>query len=132
MDFEYSDKVQALLAGLSLAMGMLPEGASLYDPANIILMHHLLAGLRAHVLYFKDQHYVVQNGEVVIVDLSPNDQWSPRINGVPRGRVVSLRGRDVNIYIPGGRYRITLRGDGALRGGGAGRPERRARGACVR
>ncbi|OWW19867.1 preprotein translocase subunit SecA [Noviherbaspirillum denitrificans] len=49
-------------------MGLLPEGASLYDPANITLIHHLYAALRAHVLYHKDQHYVVQNGEVIIVD----------------------------------------------------------------
>ncbi|HYD95393.1 MAG TPA: preprotein translocase subunit SecA [Noviherbaspirillum sp.] len=49
-------------------MGLLAEGASLYDPANILLIHHLYAALRAHVLYHKDQHYVVQNGEVIIVD----------------------------------------------------------------
>jgi preprotein translocase subunit SecA len=49
-------------------MGLLPEGASLYDPANITLIHHLYAALRAHVLYHKDQHYVVQNGQIVIVD----------------------------------------------------------------
>jgi len=49
-------------------MGLLPEGASLYDAANITLIHHLYAALRAHTLYYKDQHYVVQNGEVVIVD----------------------------------------------------------------
>jgi preprotein translocase subunit SecA len=49
-------------------MGLLPEGASLYDAANITLIHHLYAALRAHTLYHKDQHYVVQNGEVVIVD----------------------------------------------------------------
>jgi len=49
-------------------MGLLPAGASLYDPANILLVHHLYAALRAHALYHKDQHYVVQNGEVVIVD----------------------------------------------------------------
>jgi preprotein translocase subunit SecA len=48
--------------------GLLPEGASLYDPANIMLMHHLYAAVRAHALYHRDQHYVVQNGEVVIVD----------------------------------------------------------------
>jgi preprotein translocase subunit SecA len=48
--------------------GLLPEGASLYDPSNIILMHHLHAGVRAHALYHRDQHYVVQNDEVVIVD----------------------------------------------------------------
>ena len=48
--------------------GLLPEGASLYDPSNIMLMHHLYAAVRAHALYHRDQHYVVQNGEVVIVD----------------------------------------------------------------
>ena len=48
--------------------GLLPEGASLYDPANITLMHHLNAALRAHALYHRDQHYVVQNDEVIIVD----------------------------------------------------------------
>ncbi len=48
--------------------GLLPAGASLYDPANIMLMHHLYAGVRAHSLYHRDQHYVVQNDEVVIVD----------------------------------------------------------------
>jgi len=40
--------------------GLLPEGASLYDPTNIMLMHHLYAGIRAHALYHRDQHYVVQ------------------------------------------------------------------------
>lgn len=49
-------------------MGLLPEGASLYDAANISLVHHLYAALRAHALYFKDQHYVVLNDEIVIVD----------------------------------------------------------------
>ena len=48
--------------------GLLPEGASLYDPSNIMLMHHLYAGVRAHALYHRDQHYVVQGDEVVIVD----------------------------------------------------------------
>ncbi len=49
-------------------MGLLAEGASLYDPSNIALIHHLMVALRAHTLYHRDQHYVVQNGEVVIVD----------------------------------------------------------------
>jgi preprotein translocase subunit SecA len=62
-------------------MGLLPEGASLYDAANITLIHHLYAALRAHVLYHKDQHYVVQNDEVVIVDeftgrLMTGRRWS--------------------------------------------------------
>ena len=61
--------------------GLLAEGASLYDPANIALMHHVYAALRAHNLYNRDQHYVVQNGEVVIVDeftgrLMTGRRWS--------------------------------------------------------
>ncbi|HLV28735.1 MAG TPA: preprotein translocase subunit SecA [Burkholderiaceae bacterium] len=48
--------------------GLLPEGESLYDPRNISLVHHLMVALRAHNLFFRDQQYVVQNGEVIIVD----------------------------------------------------------------
>jgi preprotein translocase subunit SecA len=71
------EKAEALLA----QAGLLPEGASLYDPANITLMHHLYAGLRARHLFQRDQHYVVQNGEVVIVDeftgrLMTGRRWS--------------------------------------------------------
>jgi len=63
------------------AQGLLAEGASLYDPSNISLMHHLYAALRANHLYHRDQHYVIQNGEVVIVDeftgrLMAGRRWS--------------------------------------------------------
>ncbi len=54
----------------------------------------------------------LDQGEIRIVDLSPLDQWSPRVNGVPRGRNVWLRGKDVNFYVPGGRYQIIVRGEG--------------------
>ena len=71
------EKVEAILTEL----GVLAPGTSLYDAANISLMHHVYAALRAHVLYHKDQHYVVQNGEVVIVDeftgrLMQGRRWS--------------------------------------------------------
>lgn len=61
--------------------GLLPIGGSLYDPANITLIHHLYASLRAHNLFHLDQHYVIQNGEVVIVDeftgrLMAGRRWS--------------------------------------------------------
>ena len=61
--------------------GLIPEGASLYDPANISLMHHLTAALRANHIYHRDQHYVVQDGEIVIVDeftgrLMTGRRWS--------------------------------------------------------
>jgi hypothetical protein len=54
----------------------------------------------------------LEKGELLIVDQSPLDQWSPRVNGVPRARVVGLKGKDVNFFIPGGRYRIVVRGEG--------------------
>ena len=62
-------------------IGLLKEGDSLYAPQNIALMHHLTATLRAHTLFNRDQHYVVQNNEVVIVDeftgrLMTGRRWS--------------------------------------------------------
>jgi len=71
------EHAEALLAGA----GLLPPGGSLYDPANITLIHHLYAALRAHNLFHRDQHYVVQDGEVVIVDeftgrLMAGRRWS--------------------------------------------------------
>ena len=74
---EGHEKVEAILTEL----GVLAPGTSLYDAANISLMHHIYAALRAHVLYHKDQHYVVQNGEVIIVDeftgrLMQGRRWS--------------------------------------------------------
>jgi len=58
------EKAETILGNLQL----LPQGQSLYEPRNISLMHHLMASLRAHSLFHRDQHYVVQDGEVVIVD----------------------------------------------------------------
>ena len=67
-------------------LGLIPESATLYDPANITLVHHLYAALRANHLYHRDQHYVVQDGEsgakeIVIVDeftgrLMSGRRWS--------------------------------------------------------
>ena len=62
-------------------MGLLQDGDSLYSAANISLMHHLGAALKAHALFQKDQHYVVQDGEVIIVDeftgrLMSGRRWS--------------------------------------------------------
>ncbi|HNQ04961.1 MAG TPA: preprotein translocase subunit SecA [Thiobacillaceae bacterium] len=71
------ERVETILTEI----GLLAPGTSLYDAANITLMHHVYAALRAHVLYHKDQHYVVQNDEVVIVDeftgrLMQGRRWS--------------------------------------------------------
>ncbi len=61
--------------------GLLSEGESLYDAANIGLMHHLNAALRAHVLYQRDVDYIVQDNQIVIVDeftgrTMPGRRWS--------------------------------------------------------
>ncbi|HEV8517255.1 MAG TPA: preprotein translocase subunit SecA [Burkholderiales bacterium] len=71
------ERAEALLA----EAGLLPHGGSLYDPSNINLMHHLYAALRAHSLYHRDQQYVAQEDEIIIVDeftgrLMPGRRWS--------------------------------------------------------
>lgn len=71
------EKVEGILVELSI----LAEGDSLYHVHNISLLHHLLAALKAHYVYIRDQHYVVQNGEVIIVDeftgrLMAGRRWS--------------------------------------------------------
>ena len=58
------EHAEALLA----EAGLLAEGSSLYEASNITLVHHLYASLRARNLYHRDQHYVVRDGEIVIVD----------------------------------------------------------------
>jgi preprotein translocase subunit SecA len=71
------EKAEAVLS----EMGLIPASTSLYDPANITLMHHLNAALRALHLYHRDQHYVLQDGEIIIVDeftgrLMTGRRWS--------------------------------------------------------
>jgi len=89
-DFSVDEKNQQILLtesghehaeNILTQAGLLPEGGSLYDSANITLIHHLYAALRAHNLFFLDQHYVLQDGEVVIVDeftgrLMTGRRWS--------------------------------------------------------
>jgi preprotein translocase subunit SecA len=89
-DFSVDEKNQQILLSeighehaekLLAQSGLLPAGGSLYEPAYISLIHHLYAALRAHNLYVLDQHYVVQNNEVVIVDeftgrLMSGRRWS--------------------------------------------------------
>jgi preprotein translocase subunit SecA len=71
------EKAERMLA----EWGLIGPGESLYAPQNITLMHHVYAALRAHTLFHRDQHYVVQNGEVIIVDeftgrLMQGRRWS--------------------------------------------------------
>jgi preprotein translocase subunit SecA len=74
---EGHERVEQLMA----EHGLLREGESLYDAANIRLMHHLNAALRAHAIYKRDVEYIVRNGEVIIVDeftgrTMPGRRWS--------------------------------------------------------
>jgi preprotein translocase subunit SecA len=76
-----SEEGHAHAEELLVEAGLLTEGSSLYDAHNIALMHHLNAALRARTLFHRDQNYVVQNGEVIIVDeftgrLMPGRRWS--------------------------------------------------------
>ena len=54
----------------------------------------------------------IEKGSLEILDLSSGDQWSPRVFGIPRGKAVTWRGKNVSFYIPGGRYRLTAKGTG--------------------
>ncbi|WP_410016408.1 preprotein translocase subunit SecA [Sodalis sp. C49] len=70
-----------LIEELMVQAGIMEEGESLYSPANIMLMHHVTAALRAHVLFSRDVDYIVKDGEVIIVDehtgrTMPGRRWS--------------------------------------------------------
>jgi preprotein translocase subunit SecA len=70
-------KVEEMLTEI----GLLAEGESLYDPANIVLMHHVYAALRAHVLFHRNVEYIVRDGQIIIVDeftgrTMPGRRWS--------------------------------------------------------
>ncbi len=77
-------------------MGLLPEGASLYDAANIVMMHHVHAALRAHVLFQKNVDYIVKDGQIIIVDeftgrTMPGRRWSEGLHQAVEAK------EDVNI-----------------------------------
>ncbi len=62
-------------------IGLLEEGDGLYDPSNIVLMHHVYAALRAHALFQRNVEYIVRDGQVIIVDeftgrTMPGRRWS--------------------------------------------------------
>ena len=99
----------ALLIGLLLALAV-PVALAATAPAGSLSIED---GRGSAVI--KGKGIVIgrlERGEVQIVDLTPLDQWSPRVNGVPRGKTVWTRGKDINFYVPGGRYRVTVRGEG--------------------
>jgi preprotein translocase subunit SecA len=76
-----TDDGHAKAEDLLIDAGALPQGASLYDASNILLMQHINSALRAHILFHKDDHYIVDGDEVVIVDSftgrkMPGRRWS--------------------------------------------------------
>ena len=71
------EKVEQMLSDA----GLLAEGQSLYDPSNIMLMHHVMAALRAHALFQRNVEYIVRDGQIIIVDeftgrTMPGRRWS--------------------------------------------------------
>ncbi|MBT3012737.1 MAG: preprotein translocase subunit SecA [Candidatus Thiodiazotropha sp. (ex Lucina aurantia)] len=77
----FSEEGHQHLEEMLTEAGLLEEGASLYDPSNIILMHHANAALRAHALFQRNVDYIVKDGQVIIVDeftgrTMPGRRWS--------------------------------------------------------
>ena len=64
----YTDEGNEVIEGLLREAGMLPDGQNLYDPESTTLVHHVTQALRAHKLFSKDQHYIVRDGEVMLID----------------------------------------------------------------
>ena len=64
----YTDEGNEFIEQRVRAAGILPEGQSLYDPESTTIVHHVTQALRAHKLFFKDQHYIVRDGEVMLID----------------------------------------------------------------
>lgn len=64
----FTEEGNDLLEERLAADGILPEGQTLYDPESTTLVHHANQALRAHKLFMKDQHYMVRDGEIVLID----------------------------------------------------------------
>ncbi|MBP9045565.1 MAG: preprotein translocase subunit SecA, partial [Moraxellaceae bacterium] len=78
---ELTESGHEFVEKLLVKIGLLAEGDSLYSAANLGMLHHVHAALKAHVLFIRDVHYIVQDGEVVIVDehtgrTMPGRRWS--------------------------------------------------------
>ena len=64
----YTEEGNEFIEQRLAAAGLLPDGQSLYDPESTTLVHHVTQALRAHKLFLKDQHYIVRDGEVMLID----------------------------------------------------------------
>jgi len=65
---ELTESGHEFIESLMITEGLLQEGDNLYGATNLNLLHHVYSGLRAHALYHKDVEYIVQNGQVVLID----------------------------------------------------------------
>ena len=88
---ELTEEGHQFLEELLTEKGLLPEGESLYAPSNLGLLHHINAGLRAHSLFQRDVHYIVQDNEIVIVDehtgrTMPGRRWSEGLHQAVEAR----------------------------------------------
>lgn len=88
---ELTEEGHQFVEDLLIEKGLLPEGESLYAPANLGLLHHINAGLRAHTLFQRDVHYIVQDNEIVIVDehtgrTMPGRRWSEGLHQAVEAR----------------------------------------------
>ncbi|WP_028304917.1 preprotein translocase subunit SecA [Oceanospirillum maris] len=88
---ELTEDGHQFIEELLTEQGLLPEGESLYAPANLGLLHHINAGLRAHNLFQRDVHYIVQDNEIVIVDehtgrTMPGRRWSEGLHQAVEAR----------------------------------------------
>ncbi len=88
---ELTEDGHQFVENLLIEKGLLPEGESLYAPANLGLLHHINAGLRAHNLFQRDVHYIVQDDEIVIVDehtgrTMPGRRWSEGLHQAVEAR----------------------------------------------
>ncbi|OOV88418.1 preprotein translocase subunit SecA [Oceanospirillum linum] len=88
---ELTEDGHQFVENLLIEKGLLPEGESLYAPANLGLLHHINAGLRAHNLFQRDVHYIVQDNEIVIVDehtgrTMPGRRWSEGLHQAVEAR----------------------------------------------
>lgn len=82
---EMTEEGHQKIEGLLIDTGLLKEGESLYAPHNLGILHHVHAGLKAHALFQRDKDYIIQNGQVVIVDehtgrTMPGRRWSDGIH----------------------------------------------------
>jgi hypothetical protein len=100
----------AALTLLALALSATTATGAANAPGGFLVVDHARG-----VIQMKGKGVLVgrvDKGSLEITDLTPTDQWSPYVNGVPRGKVVWLKGQNISFRVSGGRYKLVARGDG--------------------